>query len=223
VIGLRPQRRGHTVIGLRPQRRGHTVIGLRLAGVALLLGLAACAGSPPPPDAFHRLVVPPPAARTTPRLDGVLEVERLAAADVLRSRPLVVMEAGTGVLRHARYHLWVDGPPVLLQDALVDYLRAAGLAERVVTPELRDEPRWLVEGRIHRFERVAGAGGAAAVRLELVLRERDAGPPRVHEVYRVTRAAADDSAAAAIEALGLAVGEVFAAFVSDVDQAFAAP
>jgi len=195
------------------------------AAVAAALAAAACAGSPPPPDAFHRLVVPAPASRAATRLEGALEVDRPSAVDALRSRPLAVVDAGSGVLRHARYDLWVEGPPALVQDALVDYLRAAGVAERVVTPELRDDPRWLVAGRIERFERVAGGGGggAAAVSLELSLRERGAGPPLVYGVYQATRRADGDSNAAAIQALGAAVGEAFAAFVADVDAAFAAP
>lgn len=193
--------------------------------VAVAVGLAgvACAGRPPPPDTFHRLVVPAPASRVATRLEGALEVDRPSAVDALRSRPLAVVDAGSGVLRHARYDLWVEGPPALVQDALVDYLRAAGVAERVVTPELRDDPRWLVAGRIERFERMAGDGGGAAVRLELSLRERGGGPPLVYGVYEATRGADGDSNAAAIGALGAAVGEAFEAFVADVDAAFAAP
>jgi ABC-type uncharacterized transport system auxiliary subunit len=204
----------------RGDRRGAIAPECARALVAVAaLALSACAGSPPPPDAFHRLHVPDPPARATPLLDGVVEVDRLATVDVLRSRPLAVVDAATGVLRHARYDLWVSGPPALVQDALVDYLRAARAAERVVVPELRDEPRWIVAGRLHRFERVAGGGGAAAVSLELSLRPAGGGPPRVHGVYAVERPASADSAAAAIEALGVATGEAFARFLADVEAA----
>jgi cholesterol transport system auxiliary component len=201
------------------------VIGARRLAVAAVLALAlsACAGSAPPPDSYHRLTVPAPAPRATPLLHGALEVDRLSAVDALRSRPLAVVDAASGVLRHARYDLWVEGPPELLRDALVGYLRAAGLAERVVTPELRDQPRWIVSGRIQRFERVVGAGGSVAVSLELFLRDGGGGPPRVDRVYEVTRPAPGDSTAAAIEALGTATGEAFAAFTADVEAAFAAP
>ena len=195
----------------------------RVAAAAALLWISACAGSPPPPDSFHRLSVPPPAARATPLLEGAVEVDRFAAVAALRSRPLAVVDSGSGVLRHARYDFWVDGPPGLLQHALVGYLRAAGVAGRVVTPELREDPRWVVTGRILRFERVAGGGGAAAVTVELALRERASGPPRVHGVYEASRRAGADSAPAAIEALGLAVGEAFAAFVADVEAELASP
>lgn len=194
-----------------------------VVAAALALALSACASSPPPPDSYYRLTVPAPERRAKPLLEGVLEVDRLSAVDALRSRPLAVVNATSGVLRHADYDLWVEGPPELLQDALVGYLRAAGLADRVVTPELRDEPRWLLSGRIQRFERVVGAGGAVAVTVELFLRDNEGGgPSRVDRVYAVTRPAPGGSAVAAVEALGAAVGEVFADFTADVDAAFAA-
>ena len=193
-------------------------------GFALLAVWAlACAGSPPPPDSFHRLFVQAPSARATPLLAGVVEVDRFQASDVLLGRPLAVSDADGRVLRHARYDYWADAPPILLQQALIGYLRAGGLAERVVTPEQRDDPRWIVSGRIQRFDWVRGGGSAGTLVIDLALRGRDDGSPRIQASYRATQEARSDDASAVADALEVAAGEVFGSFVSDVEAALAAP
>jgi len=192
----------------------------RLAAALCAAGALACAGGPPPPpDTFHRLVVP--AATSDVALPGAVEVDRFRASAVLLGRPLAVADAGGRRLRHAAYDFWVDAPPVLLQRALVERLRAGALAPEVVTPEQRRAVPWAVSGRVERFERVAGRGGAVA--LELRLQRRGEPAPRVHGVYRAERAARSDDAAGAVEALGLATGDAFAAFWADVEAALAAP
>jgi ABC-type uncharacterized transport system auxiliary subunit len=186
---------------------------VRLAAAALALAALGCAGSPLPPDSFHRLVVPAPAASGA-RLPGVVEVDRLQASDALRGRPLARADAEGRRLRLADYDHWVDAPTSLLQRALVEHLRAGGVADEVVTPEQRADADWLVSGRIDRFEWVEG--GAGAVRVELSLRAHGDRAPRVHGTYEATRRAASDDARAAAAALGEATGAVFDAFLRDV-------
>lgn len=195
-------------------------LAFRAAALAWALAALGCAGSPPPPDSFHRLVVPPPAASGA-RLPGVVEVDRLQASDALRGRPLARSDAEGRRLRLADYDYWVDAPTSLLQRALVEHLRAGGVADEVVTPEQRAEADWFVSGRIDRFEWVAG--GAAAVRVELSLRGRGDRAPRVHGTYDLTRRAASDDATAAAAALGEATGAAFDAFLRDVARAATSP
>ena len=213
------QRRGDDV---RSSRRPGS--RLRWALVLLAASPLACAGSPPPPDSFHRLLVPAPAVRAAPLLSGVVEVDRFRASDTLLGRAMAVSDPDGRLLRHARYDYWADAPPALLQQALIGYLRAGGLAERVVTPEQRDDPRWIVSGRIQRFDwvRGGGGGGAAAIVIDLALRGRDDGSLRLQHTYRSTHVASADDASAVAEALEIAVGEVFGSFVADLETALAA-
>jgi len=102
----------------------------------------------------------------------------------------------------------------------VDYLRRTGLAGRVVTPEDRDDPSWIVSGRIRRFEQVrAGTASRAHVAMELSLRVRSQRSLRVQGVYEATRPAAGPSAREGAEAMGAALGEIFEAFVADLRAA----
>lgn len=193
----------------------------RALTACLAAGLLACGASPsPPPDSFHRLSLAPPAARARPLLAGVVEVERLDAVDALRGRAQAWVRADRPeLLRHASYDFWVDPPPVLLRDALIDYLRDGGIAERVVRTEDRDEPVWIVSGRILRFERVRGGADGATVDLELSLRRRAERAPIVRGRYEASEPASSDSAAASADAMGRALDAAFSAFVAEIAAA----
>lgn len=191
-----------------------------LAAWALALG---CAGSPPPADTFYRLAVAAPAPRAVPLLPGTVEVDRPQASDALRGRALAVVHADRpGVLRHANYDYWVDAPPTLLQEALIERLRAGAVADRVSAPGRQDDAAWIVSGRIDRFERIVGGGDGAAVAVELSLLHRADRRVVVSERYEATRGAHDGSVESAVEALGVAVAEVVDAFLADVEAALAA-
>ena len=64
----------------------------------LCAGLAGCGqqGVPVPTDRFHRLMIESPATvYPTPRLPGVLEVERFSADGVLQGRSIIFVDLYT--------------------------------------------------------------------------------------------------------------------------------
>lgn len=186
--------------------------------VAVLL-LTACATPQVPRDHFYRLAVNPPQSTAAPWLAGTVEVARVRADGMVADRPLTWAAADSPhEVQAYHYHQWVAPPPQLLQDALVSYLRGAGVAERVVTPELRVASDYVVVGRLRRLELVTGPAPAVAVDLELGL--RGSNPDRVLLLrdYRETRAAADASVGAAVQALSAAVDALFARFVADLPR-----
>ena len=192
-----------------------------LLAACLLLSMLSCAGNPSPPDTFHRLSIAAPTARESLLLPGVVEVDRLHASAVLQGRALAVVDAERpGSVRHASYDHWVDAPPALLQRALVSYLRAAGIANRVVTPEDRADPEWVISGHLERFERILGGSGGGALSVEFAVAQTSEPRFRFHRVYQVV-GPAPATALASVDALGRAVEETFVAFVADVEAALA--
>ncbi len=190
----------------------------RLAAAALVLGLSACAQPELPADHFYRLSVKPPqAARARPLLGGVLQIERFAADGVTGARPVAYSRPGqAGELRAYHYHFWAEPPRTLLQNALADYLRQAGAAASVVTPELRLEPNHVISGKIKRFERLMSDPPGAIVEIELSLTDR-ATEKLVHQAtYRAREPAAGPAMGATIAALGRATERVFAGFLKDI-------
>ena len=105
----------------------------------------------------------------------------------------------------------------MLQAEMVEYLRAAGIADAVVTPAVRVSSDYLVSGRIVRLERIIGDGGyQVAVELELVLtREKDR-KLLLLKNYREQHVAGGGSVADATRAMSEATGAILAQFVADL-------
>lgn len=192
-----------------------------LASALLLLG--ACASAPGIPETtWHRLpAAAAPARLGTPSALPIV-VQRLEADGLHADQALLyALDPNGQRLRAYHYHLWVDPPGYLLQRRLIARLYAAGAAGRVTDQLSTRLPAVWVTGRIERFERVPRAGGGyeAHVGLRLRVSRRDAAEPLVEKEYTATSAAADDSLAASVQALGAATDQAFDSFLRDVGAA----
>ncbi len=185
--------------------------------VAVFLVVAACASpSPVPQDNYYRLTVPPPEPGPVV-LEGVVEVERFTADRVIAGRPIVYSgRAAPHEVREYHYHFWVEPPAALLRNELVDYLRAAGAAEAVVTPEMRLRSDYVISGRVRRLERVVGDDPGTLLELQLSVLRRGDEALLLLETYRVESRDAPESVSAAVLSLNRALTEIFARFVDDL-------
>lgn len=196
------------------------VPGLRRAAATLLaLALVACASAEPvPADHYYRLDVAAPAPFQQPKLNGILEVERLVADGVTAGRPVVYSESTESLeLKTYHYHFWSEPPTVLLQRALVDALRTAKVAQEVVTPDSRVRPDYVLTGGVKRMEQVVDGGGdKALLELELVLRGERSGNLMLLRSYRVEQPVDGSGMSAFVGAMNAAVSEVFERFRADL-------
>ncbi len=214
-----------------------SLIMLALAG---LVGLSGCLGSAPPlpRDHYYRVMVSPPSRTATSQtaslegaaalgqpgsraetvaFPGVLSVVQFEAEGLLRERPLLYSATGgvTEMQQHD-YHYWMDPPTRMLQLQLVDYLRASGLVQSVVTPGLRIEADYEVSGRIKRLERLLGGGPTrVVVELELSLVARADNELIVVGSYAAEALADNDGVESSVLALNRALGQVFERFLAD--------
>lgn len=187
-----------------------------LAVLLALIGLVSCASGPAQRDHFYRLEVPAPAAaRAQPALAGVVEIDRPRADHLVRERPILHSEGGSAIeVTPYVYHLWVDSPTLMVQRELARWLEASGLAGQTVLPEAGVRERWLVTGRLERFEHIVPENVALVV-LELRLKDQKSGNLLLQRRYEA-RAPAHGSIDAAIPAFGTAVGSIFEQFAADV-------
>ncbi len=196
---------------------------MRAAGILLFASflLAACAAPPVPRDYFYRIDVAPLAGDARPMaFDGIVSIAPFEADGLLRERPILFTStASPQELRQHDYFYWNDAPTRLLQQSLAVYLQDSGLAETVVTPAMRIRPDFEVIGKIRRFERILGKNSQRVIaKIELaVLRPGDEGLILV-KTYVVERQAKDDSVAAAVDALGQALSEIYGSFTADVSS-----
>ena len=186
--------------------------------VVTVLLLAACAQPTVTQDTFYRLrVAPPLATLEKPKLSGALEVPRFSADGLMAGRPIVFSEAADPLQVSAyHYHFWLEPPGVMLRDEMVGYLRAAGVAKSVVTPELRVDPDFMLIVKIKRVEQVRGPSPKVVVALEVALNARKEERLLLLKTYQVEKAAADNTVGAAVEALNGAVAAICAGIASDI-------
>lgn len=195
------------------------MIRLRFPLFALILLLGGCFGGTGPSDQFYRLDVPMPAALPSPVLSGVVEVGRFAAEGLTGERALLYSYRDKpDQLSRYGYHLWVDPPPVLLQNQLVRILRETRAASTVVTADLRVPPDVLIEGHLRRFEQIAGGSPAVVVEMDLGVVRLRGGELLQLRTYRVEKSMAGEQPAEAVTAFQAAVGEVFARFLGDLAE-----
>ncbi len=192
----------------------------RCASAMILLGvLTACAAQAPvPQDKFYRLqAVLASAPLTAPILPGVLEVERFTADGLTAGRPIIYVDSSDpNQLREYHYHFWTQAPTVMLRDELVTYLRQAGVAINVVTPEMRLDADHILSGRIRKLEQIVGSKKGTALELEIVLRNPRNGELLFLKTYRHEVAQSAIGVAAAVVAFNEALNIIYADILDDL-------
>ena len=190
--------------------------GLSSALVVVFL-VGACAQPELPKDNFYRLQVIPAQSDGNKLFADGIEVERFVADGLTANRTIDYSASEhPNQLREYHYHFWTESPVVMLRDQLVDYLRQAGIADRIVTPELRGNARYALIGKIKRLEKVVGSQPRAVLELELGLLEDKTGQLIFLDSYRVEKMAASGSVGDAVVALNQGLSEIFAHFVADL-------
>ena len=192
----------------------------RLLPSLVAAGIVAACGSasPVPEDQYYRLRVPPPPAGNK-LLSGTLEIERFVADGLTAGRPIVYSESGKPhQVREYHYHFWTQPPTVMLRDELVAFLRAAKVADAVVTPEMRIPADHVLTGKIIRLEKVVGTPAKAVLELELAVRKTTGGKLIFLNVYRTESESNDSGVDAAVATLNKALAGIYRKFLSDLEK-----
>lgn len=186
----------------------------------LLLALAACSATAPvPEDRFYQLDnAPGAAALQAPALRGGLRVAPVTA-DPLRSGRAVLYRDARKPLELQRYHYqyWVDQPPRMIEQALLNYLRTIAAADPVQDNSRRAAVAYRLQTRLLRFEQVLDEG---APRVELELEATLYPEPSGAALWTATYLRRVDSTGndmhATAQAMQLALAQVFQALRADL-------
>ncbi len=186
---------------------------------AAMLALTACSTAPTvPQDNFYRITPKPTSIQQGTMLKGAtIEVARFVADGSVSNRPILYSSASNpNSVSEFNYHFWIESPPTLIKDALVSYMRAAGVAERVVTPEMRVSSDYSVLGRIKRLEIYTGSKYVGVASFEIGLRRNSDGELMVLNEYESRVEAKNHSVGSVITAVEKATEEVFSRFIADI-------
>lgn len=191
-----------------------------LVVVGVLSGfLVACGGAQVvPEDQFYRLQADKPAAGKK-LFSGTLEVDRFVADGLTAGRPIVYSEAEKPYqVKEYHYHFWTQPPTVMLRDELVTYLRHAGIADVVVTPEMRLAADYVLTGKIKRLEKVIGTPPRAVLEIELGLRKSAGGKLVFLDTYRMETVSSGDGVGDAVASLNKSLSAIYGKFVADLSK-----
>jgi len=194
---------------------------LIIAAAAMLLLSACGTPAPVPKDYYYRInEIAPADTLASPKLDGVLMVERFVGDGLLGGRPIVYAEAEKShVLEAYSYHFWIDSPPALLSDQMISFLRKAKAAKAVVTPEMRVKTDFILTGRIRHMERVLGDPGKAVIEVELALKRSDGDSLMMVKTYKAEPTNEKGGVEGSVVAMSEALDDIFNRFLKDlIDQ-----
>lgn len=193
---------------------------LRSGGLAVALAwiVVACAQPEMPTDRYYRLRAAPP-AKTASLFKGTIEVDRFLADGLTAGRPIVYAEPGQlHRLQEYHYDFWTEPPTVMVRDEVVGYLRAAKIADAIVTPETRVNADYALTGKVKRLEKIAGPTPKGALEIEIGFRRMDGAKLILLETYSSEHRADDNSVEAAVRALNVALNEILERLVADLGR-----
>lgn len=193
---------------------------IRLVFFVVPTGVTACSIAPAiPEDHYYRLPSPHRVeALAHPVIHGTVGVAPLHARGLYQERAILYVNGDSPLELHLyHYRFWTESPAHLIQDHVVEYLRKAGIADKVVRYEPGVSTDRLVSGSIDRFERLVGAHDRVIVSLELRYGDADRlQPPEWTKTYTVTEPVQNRTVPAVATAFGAALDRVCQAFVRDL-------
>jgi ABC-type uncharacterized transport system auxiliary subunit len=186
----------------------------------LLLVLAGCGTSQPvPEDRFYQLELDlasvNPAAAV---IHGGLKVERVESDPLRNGRAVLYRDAGKPLeLQRYHYEYWVDKPPRMIRQALVQYLRHSGVADSVYDGKQPGAAEYRLQTRLLQFEQVLDAGRPqVVVELEASLYANRAGGIIWNSTYRQQQESTARHMHATAQAMRSALEKVFRSALEDL-------
>jgi ABC-type uncharacterized transport system auxiliary subunit len=188
-----------------------------LMNLSLVLLVAACGSPAVPQDRYYRISVEQPAMGTQ-IIEGTLEMEPFMAEGLVSGRAIIHVESeGATTLQEYNYDFWAEPPGLMIRDELMAYLRDAGVAEVIVTPEMRASADYILSGHVSRLEMVRGSEPKAYVELDLAVTKESSGKVRLVKSYGLSVAAVNGTVKAGVDAANQGIEAIFAQFLKDLN------
>ncbi|MFY9584382.1 MAG: ABC-type transport auxiliary lipoprotein family protein [Candidatus Acidiferrales bacterium] len=198
-------------------RRVNCVVAVALG----VVGLAGCGGAARPSN-YYQLAVPasPPPATGTEVYPVALLMGRLTAPHLYRDDRIVYRTGGEQMGTY-EYHRWAEPPTEMLEAILLRMLRQSGRYQTVQLLRSNSRGDFIIRGRLHNFDEIAGKPILARVALEIELFEIKSGTTVWSQFYSHDEPVKSKEVPAVVEALDRNVRQGMAQITAGIDQYFA--
>ena len=194
----------------------------RLSQILLVLVTAALASScgAARPSKYYALDLPAVAPATGGPYPVALLVGRISAPHLYRDER-VVYRTGEVQIGTYEYHRWAEPPTDMLETMLVRSLRASGKYQTVQRLASNTRGDYILRGRLHRLEEVAGPPMLARVTFELELYDQKTGTTVWTHYYSSDEPVNGKEVPDVVQAINRNVQRGLAESLADLDRYFA--
>ena len=194
----------------------------RLSQILLVLITAALVSScgAARPSKYYALDLPAVAPATGGPYPVALLVGRFSAPHLYRDER-VVYRTGEVQIGTYEYHRWAEPPTDMLETMLVRSLRASGRYQTVQRLASNTRGDYILRGRLHRLEEVAGPPMLARVTFELELYDQKTGTTVWTHYYSSDEPVNGKEVPDVVQAINRNVQRGLAESLADLDRYFA--
>ncbi len=186
--------------------------------ICVTLAFSGCASKPTPQDRFYRLA-PEINVQTDsePSVETIL-VTQLSSRGFTDGRRIVFRNNShqSRVQRYG-YALWAEPPATMIHNVLVKALRAAAIADYVITPAERANADWVLSGSLFRAEHLINEG-RVELEIELSLVSAQTRKLRSQRRYLESQDIHDNSMEQVVYAFDQALARLIENSVEDVGK-----
>lgn len=188
--------------------------------VAIIAGLTASCGATRP-SRYYAIEVPSAQPAEARALPVSLLIGRVTAPQILRDDRIAYRSSPTEIGMY-EYHRWSEPPATMLEAMLVRRLRAEGRYKSVQALSSNAEGDYILRGRLHQFEEIAGGGSVSArVALEMELFEKKSGTVVWSNLLNAEETVASKEVPAVVEAINRSSQKVLDQVASGLSSYFA--
>lgn len=189
-----------------------------LMAVAALFA-ASCGGARP--SRYYAIEVPAATAGASSAMPITMLIGRLTAPHILRDDRIAYRNTATEIGMY-EYHRWAEPPATMLEALLVRRLRADGRYRSVQSLSSNAQGDYILRGRLHQFEEIAGAGGVTArVSLEMELFEKKSGTIVWNNLFKAEEAVSGKEVPAVVDAMNTGTQRVLDQIAAGLSAHFA--
>ncbi|MCK5296213.1 MAG: membrane integrity-associated transporter subunit PqiC [Alphaproteobacteria bacterium] len=183
--------------------------------VIFVLAVASCTQPLVPKDNFYRLSLPSLEKHESPTLNGTIEVGLFSVNGVIGERAIIYTNNGSS-LQQYNYHYWLKPPAYMLQEAMIDYLRKANTADRIVSSKIRIASDYILGGNVRKLEHNV-KDSSITVEIELSLIRKEDNELIFIDTFSTKQRTKKAGVNAATIAIQKGLAEIFSAFIERLE------